>query len=103
MNTASKVPLPIKTDPDKYRVVFENERVRVYDFTDTPGDKTQLHHHDAFILYALSPFKRKLTFQNGTTIVREFKGGETVWSEEQNHTGENIGETDTHVLIVELK
>lgn len=99
----SKIPLPTETDPDKYKLVFENERVRVYNYADKPGDKTHLHHHDAFILHVLSPFKRKLTFENGESVIREFQGGETFWSEEQNHIGENVGDTDTHVLIVELK
>jgi len=29
-----KIPLPIETDSDKYKLVFENERVLVYDYTD---------------------------------------------------------------------
>src|SRR2546429_5558222 len=99
----SNIPLPSETDPDKYKIVFENERVRVYNYMDKPGDKTDLHHHDSFVLYALSPFKRKLTFENGKSVIREFKGGETTWSDDQNHIVENIGETETHVLIVELK
>jgi beta-alanine degradation protein BauB len=102
-NTKTQVPLAVKTDPDKYRLVLENDRVRVYDYTDKPGDNTKLHHHDAFVLHALSPFKRRLTFDDGTSVVKEFKGGETFWSDAQNHIGENIGDTDTHVLIVELK
>lgn len=97
------VPLPAETDPDKYKIVFENDRVRVYNYTDKPGDKTRLHHHDAFILHALAPFKRKLTNENGESVVREFKGGETFWSEAQDHMGENVGQTDTQALIVELK
>lgn len=103
MNKNIVVPSPVETDPDKYKIVFENDKVRVYDYIDKPGEKTQMHHHDAFVLHALSPFKRKLTFDNGTSATKEFKGGETFWSEAQNHIGENIGETDTHVLIVELK
>lgn len=98
-----KILSPVETDPDKYKVVFENERVRVFDYNDKPGEKTQMHHHQAFVLHALSPFKRKLTFDNGTSAIREFMGGETIWSDEQNHIGENIGNTNTHVLIVELK
>jgi quercetin dioxygenase-like cupin family protein len=100
---ATHIPSPTETDPDKYRLVLENEHVRVYDYVDQPGDRTQLHHHDAFVLHALSPFKRKLTFENGESSIKEFKGGETFWAEAQNHIGENIGETETHVLIVELK
>ena len=99
----TKIPSPVETDPDKYKIVFENDRVRVYDYTDKPGDKTEMHHHDAFILHALTPFKRRLTFDDNTSVTREFKGGEIIWSDEQDHIGENIGETKTHVLIVELK
>jgi hypothetical protein len=99
----NSIPLPTETDPDKYRLVFENDRVRVYDYTDKPGDKTQLHHHDAFVLHALGPFKRRLIFDDGHSVEREFLGGETIWSDAQNHIGENIGESDTRVLIVEIK
>ncbi|NKX50241.1 cytoplasmic protein, partial [Arthrobacter deserti] len=36
---------PVTTDPDHYRVVLENDRVRVLEFTDQPGDKTNVHRH----------------------------------------------------------
>ena len=97
------IPDPVDTDPDKYKVIFENERLRVFDYTDIPGDRTKMHHHKDFLLYALSPFKRKMTFDDGKSALREFQGGEAIWSYEQSHIGENIGETPTHVLIVELK
>jgi len=32
-----------------------------------------------------------------------FRGGETVFMKAQTHAGENVGKTDTHVLIIELK
>jgi quercetin dioxygenase-like cupin family protein len=91
------------TDPDKYRVVLDNERVRVLDYTDHPGDRTSLHHHPDFVLHALGPFERKLIFPDGTSRVVSFHGGETVFMPAQTHAGENVGKTDTHVLIVELK
>jgi beta-alanine degradation protein BauB len=94
---------PAKTDSDKYKVVLENERVRVLEYRDKPGDRTTMHQHPAFVLYAVSPFKRKLTFPDGKVVVREFKAGETVYMDAQIHRGENIGKTDTHVMIVELK
>jgi beta-alanine degradation protein BauB len=103
----SHVPLwaddAVKTDPDKYRVVLENERVRVLEYRDKPGEKTKMHTHPDFVLQAMAPFKRKLTLSNGKTMTREFKAGEIVWMNAQSHIGENIGETDTHVLITELK
>lgn len=102
MNTQS-VQDPVVTDSDKYKVVFENEHIRVLDYQDKPGQKTNEHRHPAFFLYALSPFKRNIHLEGGKVIVREFKTGDTIWSEEQVHIGENVGETDTHALIVELK
>ncbi len=94
---------PIITDPDKYKVIFENESVRVLDYQDKPGEKTNKHGHPAFVLYALSPFKRNIHLEDGKIIVREFKTGDILWSEEQIHIGENVGETDSHALIMEIK
>ena len=39
----------------------------------------------------------------GREGVREFGPGEVVWGAAQSHIGENVGTTDTHVLIIELK
>ncbi|MGZ8512272.1 MAG: hypothetical protein ACXWWL_02420 [Candidatus Limnocylindria bacterium] len=36
---------PTQTDPDKYAVIFENERVRVLEYKDRPGDRTSPHRH----------------------------------------------------------
>jgi rhodanese-related sulfurtransferase len=104
MSAARNVlPHAVTTDPDKYKVIFENDRVRVIDYRDKPGEKTKLHHHPDAVLYMLSSFKRKLTLENGKSVVVDIKGGEAVWNDEQSHIGENIGSTDTHVLFVELK
>jgi hypothetical protein len=94
---------PAKTDSDKYKVVLENERVRVLEYRDKPGDKTTMHAHPDFVVVARSAFKRRLTFPGGKSGVREFKPGEVMWTDAQFHIGENIGDTDTHVLIIELK
>jgi len=94
---------PLDTNGDKYKVVFENERVRVLDYRDKPGQKTTPHQHPDALVYALAPFKRKLTLGDGQTVLVEKKKGETYFVKAQRHTGENIGATETHVLIVELK
>src|SRR5215471_18947293 len=94
---------PVVTDGDKYKVVLENDRVRVLEYRDLPGQKTAQHHHPAFVLYALGPFKRTLTLPDGKVLTREFRAGDVMWSDAQTHVGENIGATPTHVVIVELK
>ena len=94
---------PVKTDSDKYKVVLENERVRVLEYRDKPGEKTTMHAHPDFVVLARSAFKRQLTLPGGKTVVREFKAGEVMWTDAHSHIGENIGDTDTDVLIIEFK
>ena len=94
---------PVHTDGDKYRAILENPCVRVLEYRDQPGDRTQLHAHPAFVLYALAPFQRKLILPDGQVLTREFQRGDVMWSPAQAHIGENIGRTPTHVIIVELK
>jgi quercetin dioxygenase-like cupin family protein len=93
----------VLTDRDKYQAILENDCVRVLEYNDRPGDRTHQHRHPAFVLYALSGFKRTLSLPDGKVLRREFKPGDVMWSEEQTHIGENVGDTPTRVLIVELK
>ena len=94
---------PLVTDGDKYSLVVENDRVRVLRYHDSPGAKTNPHHHPDSVLHALSSFKRRLTFANGKAVEREFKPGDVMLVPAQTHVGENIGSTDTEVLLVEVK
>jgi beta-alanine degradation protein BauB len=94
---------PVHTDGDKYKVRFENDRVRVLEYSDKPGERTHEHRHPAFVLYAVAPFKRKLVLPDGKELVREFKAGDVMWSDAQTHIGMNIGETPTRVIMIEMK
>lgn len=94
---------PIETDGDKYKVVMENEQVRVLEYRDLPGEVTHQHRHPAFVLYAVAPFKRNIRLPDGKVLTREFKAGDVIYSPAQVHIGENVGTTPTHVIIVELK
>jgi quercetin dioxygenase-like cupin family protein len=94
---------PIATDGDKYSVVLENERVRVLRYHDEPGDRTTQHAHPDYVLYAESSFKRRLTFPDGRKQEVEVKTGSVGYMKAHIHIGENIGDTNTDVIIVELK
>jgi len=94
---------PVVTDGDKYKVILENEKVRVLEYRDSPGERTSPHYHRDYVLCALSSFRRKLALSGGREAVVDVKAGQVAWGNAQSHIGENIGDTDTHVLIVELK
>ena len=94
---------PVQTDGDKYKVLLENDQVRVLEYTDQPGQKTQRHRHPAFVVYALAPFRRTLTLADGRVVSREFRAGDVMFSNGETHIGENAGSTATRVLMIELK
>lgn len=94
---------PMTTDGDKYRVLLENDRVRVLSYTDRPGDRTHEHHHPAFVMCALGPFERKLVLPDGSERTRAFQAGDVFYSDGETHVGVNVGQTPTRSVIVELK
>jgi beta-alanine degradation protein BauB len=93
---------PVATNPDHYRVLFENERVRVLEYTDTPGDRTTPHEHPDSVMYTLSSFRRRL-YGHGEARDVELTAGTVGWLPSQQHAGHNIGDSPTHVIFVELK
>ncbi len=93
---------PVTTNPDHYTVVFENDRVRVLEYTDRPGDVTTAHRHPDSVMHTLSSFRRRLHTPDAVRDV-ELPAGITGWLPAQQHHGENTGDTPTHVLFVELK
>jgi quercetin dioxygenase-like cupin family protein len=96
-------PDAVKASPDKYRVLFENEKVRLLEYRDKPGGVSPMHSHPAHLVYVINSGKRKFTFPDGKSVVAELKGGESMWFDAVEHAGENVGTADTHVLIFELK
>lgn len=93
---------PAVTNPAHCRVVFENEKVRVLEYTDQPGDRTTPHEHPDSVMYTLSAFRRRLVSGDMEREV-ELEAGTVGWLPAQQHHGESIGETPTHVVFVELK
>jgi hypothetical protein len=93
---------PVASNPDHYRVIFENDRVRVLEYTDQPGERTTLHAHPDSVMYTLSAFRRRLV---AGPVQREvtLEAGTVGWLPAQQHYGENIGETSSHAIFVELK
>ncbi len=54
-------------------------------------------------MYTLSSFDRRLVAESGESRDVRLSSGEVRWLDAQVHSGENIGESPTHVLFVELK
>ncbi len=93
---------PTVSNPDHYKVVFENERVRVLEYQDQPGESTTPHAHPDSVMYTLSAFRRRLVSGDVEREV-ELEAGTVGWLPAQEHHGKNIGDTPTHVIFMELK
>jgi quinol monooxygenase YgiN len=98
---AAQDPVPIY--PANYTVMIENDRVRVMDFRLRKGDREDFHSHPAHVLYVLEPFKISFRFPDGRAGTREVKAGEVLYSDAVTHSPTNIGDTDAHGILVELK
>ena len=76
---------PAVTDPDHYKVIFENDRVRVLEYHDQPGDKTHPHLHPDSVMYSLTSFRRRVSDGDRSVDV-EIPAGAVRWLGAQTHT-----------------
>ena len=93
---------PVATNPDHYRTLWENEHVRVLEYTDSPGDRTTPHEHPNTVMVTLTDFDRRLSSGDQSRDVT-LAAGSAVWLPAQTHSGKNIGATPTHTILIELK
>jgi len=94
---------PVKVDPAHYKVLFDNEQVRIMDVRHKPGEKTPMHSHPNHVIYPFTGGTMKFTLANGKTETVTGKAGQVVWHDAETHTVENVGKTETHGLDIELK
>ena len=94
---------PVEANPDHYRTLFENERVRVLEFRDEPGDAIQAHAHPDHVVYVVTPTKRRFAVEGEEPVDAALEAGQVLYVDAQTHTGENIGDTPAHAILVELK
>lgn len=86
------------------RLIFENERVRVWEFTLQPGESIEAHKHDLdYFFYPIEGATPEVARTTGTTRltlnageVYFRKGGDT-------HAAKNVDDHRYHEVLVELK
>ena len=62
-----------------------------------------MHSHPPGVVYLFSDSTMRTTLPDGTTSETSRKAGELYWRDFTTHAAENIGETESHALAVELK
>lgn len=90
------------------KLLFENERVRVWDLRLAPGEQTPFHeHHCDFFYVALVEGQLQTIFPNGDeNAPRSLRDGEVHFrevGEPVTHAARNVGSSDWRNIVVELK
>jgi beta-alanine degradation protein BauB len=94
---------PVKTSPQYYKVLLENDQVRVLEYRLKPDAKEPMHSHPAGVVYVLSGATLKFSYPDGRTEETTAARGETIWREPVKHAVENLGKTEAPAIAIDLK
>jgi mannose-6-phosphate isomerase-like protein (cupin superfamily) len=92
-----------KVAPDIVKVLLDNDKVRVLEFMVKPGESTGMHSHPNYVVYFLVDGKMQIILPDGKSSEMDVKAGDVRWSEAVTHNNKNIGKTESHAIVVELK
>ncbi len=87
------------------KLVFENERVKVWEFTLEPGEAIAAHtHHHDYLFYAIEGSMLEVTRTNGRVDRIALEPGKVYYRDKgDTHSAKNVGPTRYHEVLVELK
>ena len=85
------------------KVLLENDCVRVQYHDVAVGQTVPMHTHPNYVVYVLKSFRARITLPDGSQRISAHNEGEAYWNPPITHSVTNVGETEIHNLIVELK
>lgn len=93
---------PVQVAPKNFKVLLENDQVRVLDFHSKRGEKIPMHSHPAHLTYDISGGgTTTFTAPDGKATKVPNQAGRATWHEAATHASETT--TAVHVLLVEVK
>jgi len=93
----------VQVDAKHYKVMFENDEVRVLRITYGPHEKSVMHEHPNSIAVFLADGRIKFTLPDGKAQEVDVKAGQSAWNPAGKHLPENMGDKPFEVVLVELK
>jgi quercetin dioxygenase-like cupin family protein len=87
-----------------YRLLYENDAVRVMEIRLKPGETAPMHHHPApHVVYVKNEARVKFTFPDGKAEMADLKAGQVLWTDAGPHEALNVGDTVFNNVVVEVK
>ncbi len=94
----------LTASPENFKLLFENEKVRVLEYTLQPGQKDSWHTHPPKVSYVVQGGKIKIYTDKGEELIFDEKAGIAEWSDYVGkHQVENIGSTTVKIVLTEVK
>ncbi len=96
----------VQSQPQNYRVAFENDKLRVLEYNGRPGMGVcgdGMHSHPAHLTVLLSTGKVRIKTPDGKVEVHSDPVGAVFWGNAETHEVENISGSNIRSLLVELK
>jgi len=95
----------VKVAGSQYKLIAENENVRVLEANLAPGAKTPMHSHPALMAVILQPSITKWTMPDGKSrqSPADMKRGSVVAMGAETHVSENAGKTALQAVLIEFK
>ncbi len=94
---------PIEVGPTIYKLLFDNDRVRVMEITFKPGDTIAIHWHPDHVVTFVAGGTLKLTYPDGTSKEISGQAGQAFWIPSESHAAENVGTTEVKGIVIEIK
>lgn len=84
-------------------VLFENDRVRIVESRTKPGERNPMQERQDRVVYHFNAGKQRVHYSDGKTEEKEFKAGTVEFRKRDTTSSENIGKTDFHNLVINIK
>lgn len=94
---------PVAVSPEKYKVLLENDHVRVVQYTINPGESDKVHEHPAKVSYVVSGGTLRISSRDTSFVSEEHAGDTYAMGAVQPHSAANIGKTPVTIILFELK
>ena len=94
---------PTKVDSTRYKVIFENDQVRVLRITYGAGDKSVMHYHPDAVAVFLTDNQVNFSLPDGKVLETTAVKGQTIWTPAGKHLPQNVGDEPLEVILIEMK
>lgn len=94
---------PTKVDSTHYKVIFENDQVRVLRITYGAGEKSVMHYHPDAVAVFTTDNQVNFTLPDGKVLETTSEKGQAIWTPAGKHLPQNVGDEPLEVILVELK